>query len=147
MLIGLVSILMILPLGGNNAPAPLYNARPPQPIGSLPALFGTEDYPAEALGQSAEGSTGYRIQVSAIGRVEKCDIERSSGRADLDQATCQVITRRSRFYPALDVAGRPVASIYSGTIHWMLGEGPAAGAKEPLGRSRSGELHIAIRLT
>ena len=116
----LIAVLMALPLGGADAPAPLGIARPAQAMRNPPSLFVAADYPAEALAQRAQGSTRYRLQLSEAGRAETCDIERSSGNAALDQATCQVMTSRSRFHPALDAAGRPVASTFTGTIHWTL---------------------------
>jgi TonB family protein len=91
-----------------------------EPITPIPSLFAVTDYPVEALAQHAEGITDYRLSVDENGRVEQCDIERSSGSAALDQATCLVITRRSRFHPAVDSAGRPAKSVYPGMIHWKL---------------------------
>ena len=122
MLAVLISVLMALPQGGADAPASSDVARPAQALRNPPSVFVPADYPAEALAQRAQGSTRYRLQVSEVGRAETCDIERSSGSAALDQATCQVITSRLRFYPALDAAGRPVASNFTGTIRWMLPE-------------------------
>lgn len=122
MLVVLVSVLMSLPLGGADAPAPLDDARPARPIRNPPGLFVAADYPAEALAERAQGSTSYRLLVNELGRPESCDIERSSGSAALDQATCQVMTSRSRFYPAFNAAGRPVASNFTGTIRWILSE-------------------------
>ena len=122
MLVALVTALMALPLGNTDAPAPSDVARSVRSMVNPPSVFTAEDYPAEALAQRTQGSTRYRLQVSQGGRPETCDIERSSGSAALDQATCQVLIGRLRFYPALDAAGRPVASSYAGTIHWRLTE-------------------------
>ena len=90
----------------------------PEPTISIPSLFAASDYPAEAIPKRAQGITDYRLRVNASGRVDKCEIERSSGNAALDAATCRVITKRSRFRPAIDATGRPVASIYLGMVHW-----------------------------
>jgi len=90
----------------------------PEPITSIPSLFAASDYPAAAIPKRAQGITDYRLSVNAAGGVDKCDIERSSGNAALDAATCRVITRRARFRPALDQAGRPIASTYLGMVHW-----------------------------
>ncbi len=122
MLIALISAITTLPMGGTDAPRPLDVARPAQAMRNPPSLFMPADYPSEALAQRAQGATRYRLQVSEDGRAERCDIERSSGSAALDQATCQVLTSRSRFYPALNSEGRPVASIFAGTIRWTLQE-------------------------
>ena len=102
------------------AAQPSATPRNAEPISSLPSLFAVSDYPAEALAQHAQGITDFRLQVSADGRVEKCDIERSSGSTALDQATCQVITKRSRFRPAINAAGHAVPGVYTGMIHWTL---------------------------
>lgn len=122
MLTVLIAAVITLPLGGADSPAPLDVARPARSMVNPPSLFAPADYPAEALAQRAQGSTRYRIQISEVGRAEKCEIVRSSGSAALDQATCRIITSRSRFRPALDAAGRPVASNFTGTIHWILPE-------------------------
>jgi TonB family protein len=119
----LVSILMTLTAGGNGANAPSAGPRPAQAIVTLPSLFTPADYPAEALAQTTQGGSGYRLKVNAAGRVEQCDIERSSGSAALDEATCRVVTTRARFKPALNAAGQPVASSFTGTIQWMVREG------------------------
>ena len=120
MLIALISAVVTLPMGGTDAPRPLDVARPAQAMRNPPSLFVPTDYPSQALAQRAQGATRYRLQVSEDGRAEGCDIERSSGSVPLDQATCQVLTSRLRFRPALNAEGRPVASVFAGTIRWTL---------------------------
>jgi len=117
MLVVLVSVLVATQ--ASNGPAAA-SPRAAEPINPLPSLFAVSDYPAAALTQHVQGITDFRLQIGESGRVTKCDIERSSGSAALDEATCQVIIRRSRFRPATNAAGRPVDSIYTGMIHWML---------------------------
>lgn len=109
--------VLMTALAGQVDPARL---AAPEPVMPIPSLFAVSDYPADALAKRAQGITDYRLRVGANGRVDKCDIERSSGNAALDAATCRVITKRSRFRPAVDEAGRPVASIYLGMIHWVM---------------------------
>jgi TonB family protein len=115
MLAILMSMLVTTHSGGNYSTARI-NA--PEPIGSIPSLFTVSDYPAEAIPHRAQGITDYRLRVNAAGRVEKCEIERSSGSTALDAATCRVITKRARFRPAVDGSGRPVAAPYLGMVHW-----------------------------
>lgn len=122
MLIILSTILLSVSQSGNDASAPATAGRAALPKSPLAALFIASDYPAEALTTGVQGNTGIRLRVSDKGRVEKCDVERSSGSAALDQAACRVVTSRARFHPALSAAGRPVASHHSDTIRWMLRE-------------------------
>lgn len=71
---------------------------PPRPLNRNSwALM--DDYPARALREAREGTTRYILTVRADGRVADCKISRSSGHADLDQATCLLVTRRARFEP------------------------------------------------
>jgi TonB family protein len=65
----------------------------------------TDDYPASALRSGEEGTTSVTYTVNASGRVENCRVTSSSGSAALDQATCQVVTRRGRYSPPED--GKP----------------------------------------
>ena len=111
MLAVLVSAMMVA--------QPMQGAHNPEPITSLPSLFAVSDYPADAKG--AQGITDFRLQISADGRVQKCDIERSSGSAALDEATCRVITKRAKFHPGVNAAGQPTTGVYTGMIHWISG--------------------------
>jgi protein TonB len=122
MLFLLAAVVMVLTQSGADAPAPSLVARPAQAMRNPASHFEAADYPAQALAQRAQGSTGFRLRIGEAGRAETCDIERSSGSDALDRATCQVLTSRARFRPALDAAGRPVASDFSGTIRWILPE-------------------------
>ena len=116
MLVVLMSALIAI-YSGDKSTAP---ANAAAPTSSIPSLFAVTDYPAEALQRRAQGIAGFRLQISGTGRVEKCDIQRSSGNAALDEATCRVIMKRSHFRPATNAAGHAVASVYTGTIHWRL---------------------------
>ena len=119
MLIILLSVLVTTQTA-NGPIAASSGWRGAEPINPLPSLFAVSDYPAAALAQHVQGITDFRLQIGEDGRVTKCDVERSSGSAALDETTCQIIIRRSRFRPATNAAGRPVDSIYTGMIHWVL---------------------------
>ncbi len=64
----------------------------------------------------AELTVRYRIGVD--GAVSGCTVVASSGRPELDAATCAHITSRFRFRPALDAAGRPTAFVMTETQGW-----------------------------
>lgn len=59
----------------------------------------SDDYPASALNDRATGTVGYRFTVNEAGRVQGCQVVRSSGNAALDRATCAALTRRGQYSP------------------------------------------------
>lgn len=64
----------------------------------------------------AEITVRYRIGVDGL--VSGCTVIATSGRPDLDAATCAHITRRFRFRPARDAAGSPVPFVMTETQGW-----------------------------
>ena len=91
--------------------------------GSLRGL----DYPSRARRSGAGGSVTVRYWVEIDGSVTGCTITKSSGNAELDQATCGLIERRFRYEPARDAQGRLVRDVSGGTHVWWT---------EPRRRSR-----------
>ncbi len=100
---------------------PAAPATPAQPRGNPGSWATTNDYPSRALREERSGTTGFRVTVGADGRVVDCQITSSSGHADLDQATCQNVTRRARFKPATQ-DGQPVQGTYSNRVRWVIPE-------------------------
>jgi len=113
-------------------PAPIVLAPPPaapppprgpsseaQPRGNPGTWATTNDYPSRALREERSGTTGFRVTVDTSGRVIDCQVTSSSGHADLDQATCQNVTRRARFRPAME-DGQPVQGTYSNRVRWVI---------------------------
>ena len=72
------------------------------------------------ISRGYDGTVGYRVSVGASGKVENCSVTRSSGVSALDEATCQLVSRRARFDPAKNDQGRAVAGNYSGAVRWQL---------------------------
>ncbi len=108
------------------APAP-YVAPPPrvQPKGAVPKgnpgnWATSNDYPARALREEREGTTGFRVSVGPDGRVSDCQVTSSSGSPDLDEAACANIRRRARFNPATDGEGQPTSGSYSNRVRWVI---------------------------
>jgi protein TonB len=67
-----------------------------------------------------QGIVDFTLDVGADGRVTGCTINRSSGSAHLDSATCGLMRSRARFTPAHDARGVPVPDKVSGKIMWRL---------------------------
>lgn len=101
-------------------------ATPPlQVAGSISDM----DYPLEAIRANAQGTTGVRITVKPTGEVSGCVIERSSGHASLDAASCALVQTRFRYHPARTRSGAATSATVSRRIIWRLPEdGPGAPA-------------------
>jgi len=91
----------------------------------IEGAFYSGDYPREADEAQASGTTYIRFVIAPNGRVTECAVTRSSGRADLDEATCRILRRRFRYRPARDEHGRPVPYVMSGPHVWQLDIPPA----------------------
>jgi periplasmic protein TonB len=109
-------------------PAPPPPPPPPVPVVSKaagpkgdPSRFITnDDYPPRALREGAEGTTRISWDINTQGRVENCRVVSSSGNSELDEAACRAMTRRGRFSPALDQAGKPIKSTQSRNVRWQI---------------------------
>jgi TonB family protein len=96
--------------------------RPPRPKNSASSWITVEDYPGQALRDQREGVVAFRLLVDTEGRVKLCTVTQSSGSTDLDVATCDNITKRARFTPGQDDAGKALEGEYSSRVSWKLPE-------------------------
>lgn len=87
---------------------------------TLASLIGAADYPAASLRAGEQGAVKLEIIVATDGRVSSCAVLRSSGYARLDRATCQLLARRARFWPALAADGTPVVEALLHEASWTL---------------------------
>jgi protein TonB len=74
------------------------------------------DYPSRALREDRTGTTTFRVTIDDNGRVADCQIVKSSGSPDLDEATCKNVTRRARFKKPSDGYG----SVYTNRVRWVI---------------------------
>ena len=93
----------------------------PRGAASLDHLYNSEDYPASAH-RAGEGDRDVTVllTVGIEGRVTGCRVTRSSRVASLDSAACRIMTRRARFWPALDSVGRPRVSTARHKVRWKM---------------------------
>jgi len=80
------------------------------------------DYPGVLIAAREKGPVVARFTVDATGRVTQCGPVVSSGFPRLDGLTCDLITRRFLYEPALGPDGQPIASITVRTVNWLLPE-------------------------
>lgn len=110
-----------------NIPAPANTpgftalaAKAPVPRNNPSTWISVEDYPNTAERERREGSVGFRLSVGKDGRTAACSITKTSGSADLDEATCKAMMRRTRFTPAYDANGNPVEGVFESRVSWKL---------------------------
>lgn len=92
----------------------------PKPRNGPAGWITTEDYARTDLIREREGTADYRLVIGSDGRVDACQITRSSGHATLDRNTCRLIERRARFDPATNDRGERVVGTYSGSVTWQI---------------------------
>jgi len=76
-----------------------------------------DDYPSAARKANESGLVSIEFTVNPRGRVQDCQIVRSSGSASLDNQTCR-ISSRIGFKPANDESGKPVSERWQWSINW-----------------------------
>lgn len=65
-------------------------------------------YPARAIRDGAQGDTGVKVNFRPDGIPESCEITSSSGRSDLDEAACAMMTHNRRYNVHTDENGKPI---------------------------------------
>ncbi len=90
------------------------------PAGNPGIWIMASDYPAKALSAKHQGTTRFDLTIHPAGYVAECRIVQSSGYAELDDATCDLITKRARFNPARDAKAMPVGGTYSNQVRWQI---------------------------
>ena len=89
--------------------------------GDVRTIFSADDYPADAQANGQEGTVQAQLSVDSKGYVSQCTVIRSSGVKSLDEATCNILTRRARFRPARDAQGRAVPdTVVTPPVTWRL---------------------------
>jgi periplasmic protein TonB len=101
-------------------PAPSFTPRAARPSNNEARWITNDDYPRRPLLDGAEGVTRYRVTVDTNGRVSDCQVTGSSGHAQLDSATCRLISSRARFEAATDETGAKIAGTYTGSVRWQI---------------------------
>ena len=81
-----------------------------------------DDYPRSAARAGIGGTVWVRYTVTVQGRAQDCRVTRSSGNAELDAVTCRLVTKRFRYRPGTDAAGRFVSSVVEEDHVWVIGD-------------------------
>lgn len=113
------------PLPGPPILPPLATPLPPgAPVPKTDARswITNDDYPPEALRNNWQGSVQIEWTIDEFGLVRDCKVIESSGHAVLDEAACNLVMRRARYWPSLDKNGAPVPSQSRRRVIWRLSD-------------------------
>ncbi|MGQ5701452.1 energy transducer TonB [Sandaracinobacteroides sp. A072] len=102
-------------------PPPKVEVKPASPRGNSVGIT-SDDYPEASRRAGEEGTMTVRITIGTNGRVDSCEVVRSTGFSRLDERACQIAQRRWRFNPATE-NGQPVPSTRTQNITWRLEAG------------------------
>lgn len=90
----------------------------PQPIGSPGRWVTNLDYPDAALRAGLQGNVTFLLKLAVDGSITECSIIRSSKVPLLDAATCELVKKRAKFKPALDMNDQPIIGYYFNRVRW-----------------------------
>lgn len=90
------------------------------PLRQIAGRITGNDYPRRPFEAGIGGTLFVRYIVGVRGRVTDCTVTRSSGNAELDAATCRLITERFRFKPRRNAAGKPVPAVITEDHTWVV---------------------------
>jgi protein TonB len=99
---------------------PAFDPVPARPRNDPAGWVSTSDYRSSWINREWTGTASFRVEVSADGRVANCTIVGSSGHAELDQATCDLVSRRARFDAARNARGEKTSGSYASAVRWEL---------------------------
>lgn len=92
----------------------------PVPSNNPSTWVTNSDYPLSALASNSEGPSTVRYRVTLDGRVKDCTVAQSSGDPSLDATTCDLLTKRAIYRPAIDADGKFTETWLANTIWWSI---------------------------
>lgn len=103
-------------------PSPIVDPIAASPRGNPGGWVMDTDYRPSWINRGFEGIAQFSLSIDASGRVSDCTITGSTGHAQLDRATCELVSKRARFNPARDANGEKVAGRYTNAVRWTIPE-------------------------
>lgn len=95
--------------------------RGPIPVTDSRHWIKASDYPYNMLRAGKRSLINFVLLVDAAGNVSDCRIQRSYGDEAFVRRTCQALSQRAKFEPALDEKGQPIPSFFATGVRWMIG--------------------------
>ena len=94
--------------------------RPVALIGSPATWVTSNDYPTDLLREGKLGLVTFRLDVDEVGKVIGCTVLRRAGDDAFAKKTCEILSRRAQFLPALDREGKPTKAYWISSARWMI---------------------------
>lgn len=91
----------------------------PEPL-SASNWITADEYPSGPLSRKEEGRLVMRLSINAQGRVSACEVTETSGYAELDERTCELLRQRARYQPGTDASGQRVDTTMTLGFTWNL---------------------------
>lgn len=92
----------------------------PKPKSNPRTWLNSSDYPQDALAAGHQAIIRFRLMIDATGQITGCTIQSAMAKEDFAKISCDLLTRRVRFEPALTASGLAVASYFVGKVQWLL---------------------------
>ncbi len=109
-----------LGIGDGIGAQPVFDPIAAKPANNPSRWVTDDDYRSAWVRREYSGTASFSLEINTAGQVTNCSITRSTGHAALDTATCELITDRARFDPAMDGNGAPTTGTFKSSINWQL---------------------------
>ena len=80
----------------------------------------SSDYPPSELMMGGQALIKFRLTVDEEGMPIDCDVSGLTDSAAFAEISCSRLKQRARFTPALDAAGKPIRSVYLGSVRFKM---------------------------
>lgn len=91
----------------------------PHPLNNPETWLRTDDYPSAQLQKGGSGLVQFRLDVDEAGSTVGCRILNTTGAPEFAATTCKNLSRRARFSPAIDAAGKPTRAFFVASVKWL----------------------------
>lgn len=77
------------------------------------------DFPTRQKKRRKSSIVTFRLNIDTAGKPAACFVQRAYTPEEYAATTCNLLMQRAAFQPALDQAGKPVASYYVNAVGWL----------------------------